>query len=104
LRLDGELNQLKVSHEDLRQAVEEQEATVLGLQQAAEAARKALEAEKKQVKGESLFCLSFACQFGLFGIRSQFLFFVYGFQACGPPWELDDPDSGCSDCLQLLST
>jgi hypothetical protein len=31
--------------------------------------------EKKQVEGESLFRLSFACRFGLFGIRSQFLFF-----------------------------
>jgi chromosome segregation ATPase len=31
-RLDGELNQLSVSNEDLRQAVEEQEATILGLQ------------------------------------------------------------------------
>jgi predicted nuclease with TOPRIM domain len=31
-RLDRELNQLSVSHEDLRQAVEEQEATILGLQ------------------------------------------------------------------------
>jgi hypothetical protein len=57
-RLNGELNQLSVSHEDLRQAIEEQEATVLGLQQAAEATCKALEAEKKQVEGESLFvCL-----------------------------------------------
>jgi t-SNARE complex subunit (syntaxin) len=46
-RLDGELNQLSDSHDDLRQAVKEQEATVLGLQQAAEAVRKALEAEKK---------------------------------------------------------
>jgi chromosome segregation ATPase len=85
-RLNGELNQLSVSHEDLCQAVEEQEATVLGLQQAAEDARKALEVEKKQVKGESLFHLYFACPFGLFGIHSRFLFFVYGFQACGPPW------------------
>jgi hypothetical protein len=59
-RLNRELNQLSVSHEDLRQAVDEQEATVLSLQQAAEAARKALEAEKKQVEGESplfAFCL-----------------------------------------------
>jgi hypothetical protein len=47
------LNQLSVSHEDLRQAVEEQEATILGLQQAAETACAALETEKKQVEGES---------------------------------------------------
>jgi hypothetical protein len=49
------------------------------LQQAAEDARKALEAEKKQVEGESFFRLSIACRFSLFGIRSQFLFFIYGF-------------------------
>jgi chromosome segregation ATPase len=52
-RLDGELNQLSVSHEDLRQAVEEQEAMILGLQQVAETVRAALETEKKQVGGES---------------------------------------------------
>jgi chromosome segregation ATPase len=59
-RLDGELNQLSVSNEDLHQAVEEQEATVLGLQQAAEAARKALEIEKSRSKVSrfsSVFCL-----------------------------------------------
>jgi hypothetical protein len=52
-RLDGELNQLSVSHEDLRHAVEEQEAAILGLQQAAKTARAAFEMEKKQVEGES---------------------------------------------------
>jgi chromosome segregation ATPase len=46
-RLDGELNQLSVSHEDLRQAVEEQEAMILSLQQVAETARSTLETEKK---------------------------------------------------------
>jgi hypothetical protein len=51
--LDWELNQLSISHEDLRQAVEEQEAMILGLYQAAETARAALETEKKQVEGES---------------------------------------------------
>jgi capsule polysaccharide export protein KpsE/RkpR len=61
LRLNGELTQLSISLADQRQAVEEQEAMVLGLQQAAETVRKALEAEKKQVEVESLFCLSFAC-------------------------------------------
>jgi chromosome segregation ATPase len=45
--LDGELNQLSVSHEDLCQAVEEQEAMILGLQQAAETTRVALETKKK---------------------------------------------------------
>jgi chromosome segregation ATPase len=54
-RLDGELNQLSVSHEDLRQAGKEKDATILDLQQAAETACTALEAEKKQVEGESSF-------------------------------------------------
>jgi hypothetical protein len=31
LRLNGELTQLSVSHEDLRQSLKEQEATVLNL-------------------------------------------------------------------------
>jgi chromosome segregation ATPase len=54
-RLDGELNQLSVSHEDLRQASEEKDAMILDLQQAAETARTALKSEKKQVEGESSF-------------------------------------------------
>jgi predicted nuclease with TOPRIM domain len=69
-RLNGELTQLSVSHEDLCQSLEEQEATVLSLRQVAEDAREALEAERKQVEGE----LVFACPFDLFGIRSQLLF------------------------------
>jgi chromosome segregation ATPase len=59
-RLNGELTQLSVSLVDQRQVVEEQEATILGLQQVAETARVALEMEKKQVEGESplfTFCL-----------------------------------------------
>jgi predicted nuclease with TOPRIM domain len=57
-RLDGELNQLSVSHKDLRQSLEEQEPTVLSLQQAAEDARKAHESERKQVKRELLLSAS----------------------------------------------
>jgi hypothetical protein len=66
--------------------------------------RKTLEAEKKQVEGESFFCLSFACRFDLFGVRSQLLFFVFAFRLADRPGELDDLGSGCSDGLQLLST
>jgi chromosome segregation ATPase len=54
-RLDGELNQLSVSHEDLRQDGEEKDATILDLQQAAETTCTTLEMVKKQVKGESSF-------------------------------------------------
>jgi hypothetical protein len=53
--LDMELNQLSVSHEDLRHAGEEKDAMILDLQQAADTARAALETEKKQVEGESSF-------------------------------------------------
>jgi hypothetical protein len=103
-RLNGELTQLSLSHEDLHQSLEEQEAMVLSLRQAAEDTRKTLEAEKKQVEGESLFCLSFACRFDLFGIRSQLLFSFMVFRLADRPGELDDPGSGCPDGLQLLST
>jgi hypothetical protein len=51
-RLDGEPNQQSVSHENLRQAGEEKDATILDLQQAAETACTTLETEKKHVEGE----------------------------------------------------
>jgi chromosome segregation ATPase len=53
-KLNGELVQLSISHEDLCQSLEEQEATVLDLRRKAEKACKALEVEKKQVEGELL--------------------------------------------------
>jgi mannitol/fructose-specific phosphotransferase system IIA component len=58
-KLDGELIALSISHEDQRRSLEEQGATVISLQQAVEGGRQALEAEKKQVEGESLFCSLF---------------------------------------------
>jgi hypothetical protein len=60
LRLNGELVQLSVSHADLRQSLEEQETTVLGLQRVAKDACQALESEKKQVEGELSFVRLFA--------------------------------------------
>jgi hypothetical protein len=98
-RLNGELTQLSVSHEDLCQSLEEQEATVLSLRQAAEDAREALEAERKQVEGE----LVFACPFDLFGIRSQLLFSFLIFRLADRPGKLDNPGLGCADGLQLLA-
>jgi hypothetical protein len=53
-KLDGELVALSISHEDQHQSLEEQGATVVSLQQAVEGGCQALEAEKKQVEGESL--------------------------------------------------
>jgi capsule polysaccharide export protein KpsE/RkpR len=85
-RLNRELVQIRISHEDLRQSLEEQEATVLGLQRQAEEARQSLEGEKKQVEGE----FTFAC-FSLVDLSFRdslptLFFFVRDFQACGPPW------------------
>jgi hypothetical protein len=54
-RLNRELVQISISHEDLRQSLEEQEATVLNMQRQAEEARQSLEGEKKQVEGEFVF-------------------------------------------------
>jgi hypothetical protein len=51
-RLSGELVQEGVSYEELQQAGEEKDASILELQQPAEAAHAALETEKKQVQGE----------------------------------------------------
>jgi chromosome segregation ATPase len=46
-RLNRELVLLSISHEDLRQSLEEQEATVHDLRREAEEARKALDSESK---------------------------------------------------------
>jgi septal ring factor EnvC (AmiA/AmiB activator) len=62
-KLNGELVQLSLSHEDLRQSLEEQDATVRDLQRQAEETRKSLEGEKKQVEGELTFVRFFACRF-----------------------------------------
>jgi septal ring factor EnvC (AmiA/AmiB activator) len=85
-RLNGELVQISISHEDLRQSLEEQEATVLNLQRQAEEARQSLEGEKKQVEGEFTFArFSIVDLFFWDSLPTLFLF-VRGFQACGPPW------------------
>jgi hypothetical protein len=73
-KLNGELVQLSISHEDLRQSLEEQEATVHDLRREAEEARKALEVEKKLVKGELVSVCFSACRFVFRGFASNFLF------------------------------
>jgi chromosome segregation ATPase len=59
-KLDGELIALSISNTDQQRSLEDQSATVVSLQQAVEAERRALKVEKKQVEGESplrfLFC------------------------------------------------
>jgi hypothetical protein len=81
------LVQISISHKDLRQSLEEQEATVLDMQRQAEEARQSLEGEKKQVEGEFTFARFSALSICPLGILSQLcFFFVCGFQACGLPW------------------
>jgi chromosome segregation ATPase len=59
-KLDGELITLSISNADQVRTLEEQSTTVVSLQQAVEAERRALEVEKKQVEGKLplrfLFC------------------------------------------------
>jgi predicted nucleic acid-binding Zn-ribbon protein len=54
-RLDGELIALSIANADQGLSLKEQGATVVSLQQAVEAERRALEVEKKQVEGRSPF-------------------------------------------------
>jgi hypothetical protein len=51
-RLNGELVQISISHEDQRQSLKEQRASYLKLQHEAEETRRSLEVEKKQVESE----------------------------------------------------
>jgi hypothetical protein len=60
---------LSISYKDQRQAGEEKDASILVLQQAAEAARAALETERKQVQGELPFS-PLTYWLDSFGIRS----------------------------------
>jgi hypothetical protein len=57
--LDGELIALSISNADQQRSLEEQSATVVNLQQAIEAERRALEVERKQVEGELPLCFLF---------------------------------------------
>jgi hypothetical protein len=59
-KLEGELVVLSITSASQEQALKEQSDTVNGLQLAVEAERRALEVEKKQVEGESLFVFCFA--------------------------------------------
>jgi hypothetical protein len=90
-KLNRELVQLSVSLADTRQSLEEQETTVLSLQQVAEDAHQALEAEKKQVEGELSSIRFLTCRFAFWGSTPNFPFLVRGFQACGLPWGIRPP-------------
>jgi hypothetical protein len=85
-RLNGELVQISISHEDLRQSVEEQEATVLKLQRQAEEERQSLEGEKKQVEGKFAFARLSLVDLFFWDSPPTSFSFVRGFQAFGLPW------------------
>jgi hypothetical protein len=51
---------LSITSASQEQSLKEQSDTVVGLQQAVEAERRALEVEKRQVEGRSLFVFCFA--------------------------------------------
>jgi chromosome segregation ATPase len=55
LKLEGELVVLSITSASQEQSLKEQSDTVMSLQQAVEAERRALEVERKQVEGRSLF-------------------------------------------------
>jgi chromosome segregation ATPase len=78
-RLNGELVHLNISHEDLRQSLEEQEATVRDLRRDAKEACKALDSERKQVEGELRFCPFSFVDLACSGSPPDFCFFVVGF-------------------------
>jgi hypothetical protein len=90
-KLKRELVQLSISHEDLRQSLEEQETTVRDLRREAEEACKAIEVEKKQVKGELVSVRFSLVDLSLEDSLPIFLFFVRDFQACRPPWGTRPP-------------
>jgi chromosome segregation ATPase len=58
-KLEGELVVLSITSASQEQSLKEQSDTVVSLQQVVEAERRALEVERKQVEGRSLFCLLF---------------------------------------------
>jgi hypothetical protein len=88
----------------LHQSLEEQEATVLSLRQAAEDARQALEAKKKQVEGELVFAYPPLVRSTCLGSAPNLCFSFVVFRLADCPGKLDNPGSGCADSLQLLAT
>jgi chromosome segregation ATPase len=84
-RLDGELIALSISNADQQQSLEEQGTTVVNLQQAVEAERRALEVEKKQVEGKSPLCFLFWWS-SLRGFAPFLISFACVVEACAPRW------------------
>jgi hypothetical protein len=87
-RLTGELVQEGVSYEELWQAGEEKDATILELQRTTETARAVLEKEK-QVEGKLLFPF-FACWLNSSGSAPN-LIHVFTFRPADGSRDVDDP-------------
>jgi hypothetical protein len=94
------LVQEAVSFEELRDAGEEKEVTILELQQAAETACAALETEKKQVEGESPL-LNLCLPIGFVEIRSRLICF-FAFRPADGSQDVSDAGGGAPGGLQLL--
>jgi hypothetical protein len=103
-QLNGELVQLSISHEDLFQSLEEQEATVRDLRREAEEARKALDSERKQVEGELRLSLFRSSIWLGRDPLPTLVSLSLVFRPADRHGEYDHPDRGCADGLQLLST
>jgi hypothetical protein len=101
-KLEGELVVLSITSTSQEQALKEQSDTVNDLQQAVEAERRALEVERKQVEGRSLFVFCFA-DFPLEG-SSPFLIslLLATFRPAHRAGAHDRPGRGAAGLLQFL--
>jgi hypothetical protein len=101
-KLEGELLVLSITSASQEQALKEQSDTVNGLQQAVEAERRALEVEKRQVEGRSLFAFCFA-DFPLEDSPPFLISFSLAtFRPAHRTEARDRPGRGAADLLQLL--
>jgi uncharacterized coiled-coil protein SlyX len=85
-KLEGELVVLSITSANQEQSLKEQSDTVISLQQAVEAERRALEVERKQVEGMSLFCLLFRRSSLRRFVPPSDFFLAGTVQACAPRW------------------
>jgi hypothetical protein len=101
-KLEGELVVLSITSASQEQSLNEQSDTVVGLQQAVEAERRALEVERKQVEGRSLFVSCFA-DFPLEGSFPLLIYFLLAtFRPTHRAGARDRPDRGAAGLLRLL--
>jgi myosin heavy subunit len=101
-KLEGELVVLSITSASQEQSLKEQSDTVVGLQQAVEAERRALEVERKQVEGRSLFVFCFA-DFPLEGSPPFLISLLLAtFRHAHRAGARDRPGRGAAGLLQLL--